>query len=155
MAANELSNRDARGWPGYTALLIGIVYALIGIAGFFLTGFSGFFARSGEELLGIFEVNGLHNVVHLAAGIVLILGFYVSRLAVAFLGAVFALVFLGLAIVGPFLTGSESNILALNAADHWLHLGTGVVLGAVSYSAYRARSERTHEIRDACPGGVC
>lgn len=42
-------------------------YTPVGIAGFFLTRFSGFAEPTGELLLG-FEVNPLHNIVHLIIG---------------------------------------------------------------------------------------
>ena len=48
------------------ATVFGIVYVLIGIAGFFVTSGVGFFDTSGGLLLGIFEVNIFHNVAHIA-----------------------------------------------------------------------------------------
>ena len=50
------------------ALIIGAVYTLIGIAGFFVTGFEHFAAETDKTLLG-FEINPLHNIVHLAIGL--------------------------------------------------------------------------------------
>ena len=59
-------------WPQTLALVFGAVYTLVGIVGFFVTGFDNFLANTPEELLG-FSVNPFHNVVHLAIGIFLIL----------------------------------------------------------------------------------
>ena len=53
----------------WLALAIGVVYTIVGLAGFFLTGFDGFAAPEGGLLLGIFEVNPLHNIVHLTIGL--------------------------------------------------------------------------------------
>jgi hypothetical protein len=50
------------------ALAIGAVYTLIGILGFFITGFDNFAAETDKTLLG-FEINPLHNLVHLAIGL--------------------------------------------------------------------------------------
>ena len=50
------------------ALAIGAVYTLIGILGFFITGFENFAAETDKTLLG-FEINPLHNLVHLAIGL--------------------------------------------------------------------------------------
>jgi hypothetical protein len=50
------------------ALAIGAVYTLIGILGFLVTGFENFAAETDKTLLG-FEINPLHNLVHLAIGL--------------------------------------------------------------------------------------
>src|SRR5215216_1726787 len=50
------------------ALAIGAVYTLIGLLGFFVTGFDNFAAETDKTLLG-FEINPLHNLVHLAIGL--------------------------------------------------------------------------------------
>jgi hypothetical protein len=47
--------------------IIGAFYVLIGIIGFFVTGFSSFLANTNDELLG-FSVNPLHNLVHITIG---------------------------------------------------------------------------------------
>jgi len=114
--------RDAK-IPRTLALIIGVVYTLVGILGFFVTGFDDFFDNNtGETLLG-FELNGLHNVVHLligGAGIALSRTLATARtygwlLAIGY-GAVF--------IFGLFVAGDEQdlNFLSLNWADNWLHL---------------------------------
>src|SRR5690554_76890 len=51
----------------YFALAIGVIYVLVGLSGFLVTGFDGFASPEGELLLG-FEVNPLHNIVHLLIG---------------------------------------------------------------------------------------
>ncbi|HEV7741666.1 MAG TPA: DUF4383 domain-containing protein, partial [Pseudolysinimonas sp.] len=55
------------------ATIFGIVYVLVGIAGFFVTSGVGFFDTSGGLLLGIFEVNIFHNVAHLLIGAALLI----------------------------------------------------------------------------------
>jgi hypothetical protein len=61
--------------PQTLALVVGIVYTLIGVVGFFLTGFDDFAGHEGHSLLG-FEVNPLHNAVHVLIGV---LGLLLSR----------------------------------------------------------------------------
>lgn len=51
--------------------IIGAFYVLIGIAGFFVTGFTDFVQDTPDKLVG-FSVNPFHNVVHLAIGAFLI-----------------------------------------------------------------------------------
>jgi len=49
-------------------LAIGAVYTLVGILGFLVTGLEDFAAETDKTLLG-FELNPLHNIVHLAIGL--------------------------------------------------------------------------------------
>ena len=51
------------------AAVFGVVYLLVGIAGFALTGVSDFAGHHHHTLL-IFAVNPLHNVIHLVLGVV-------------------------------------------------------------------------------------
>ena len=51
------------------ALVIGAVYLLVGIAGFFVTGFDGFAEHDHDQTLLGFAINPLHNIVHLLIGI--------------------------------------------------------------------------------------
>jgi hypothetical protein len=48
-------------------------------------------------------------------------------------GAVYLLV----GVVGPFVTGTAANILALNTADHFLHIGSAIVLLVAGWVALR------------------
>jgi ABC-type transport system involved in multi-copper enzyme maturation permease subunit len=103
------------------ALAIGIIYTLIGIAGFFVTGFDNFAAETDKTLLG-FEVNPLHNLVHLAiglAGLALWRRLDTARTYGWLLAAGYGLAF----IYGLFAAGNRDiNFLSLNGADNILHL---------------------------------
>jgi Domain of unknown function (DUF4383) len=50
------------------ALAIGAIYTLVGILGFLVTGLEDFAAETDKTLLG-FELNPLHNLVHLVIGL--------------------------------------------------------------------------------------
>jgi uncharacterized membrane protein YuzA (DUF378 family) len=115
------------------AVLFGLVYTLVGLAGFLVTADVPFASREGEPLLG-FEVNPLHNIVHLVVGIALLLGSRTvsgARAANLTVGAMYLVV----GIAGLFIIDTEANILALNGADNVLHLGTAVILFAVALGA--------------------
>jgi cyanate permease len=118
---------------------LGVVFTLVGLAGFLV---SNTFAETDDNTLLGFEVNHLHNVVHLAIGVVLLAASRktaTARTANLGIGAAY----LGLAVLGPFLTGTEANILALNSPDHVLHLLSGLVLlgvGALADKTSRVRS---------------
>jgi hypothetical protein len=60
--------RRATAWPQALALVVGAVYTVVGVVGFFVTGSDDFSAHTGEELLG-FEINPFHNPVQLVIGL--------------------------------------------------------------------------------------
>jgi len=132
------------------ALLVGGGFIVIGVLGFIpgattdygLLEWSGH--HSGARLFGVFAVSGLHNVVHLASGVV---GIALARTYAAsrayFLGG--GLVYLALWLHGMFMNQASSvNLLALNSADNWLHfgLGIGMVLLGVTLAGQRDPSKR-------------
>lgn len=95
----------------------GAVFIVLGLLGFV-----------NDPILGIFDVNALHNIVHLASGILALIfasqGESQARTFALVLGIVYALV----TILG-FMTG-DGNILGLvatNGADNILHLVLAVV----------------------------
>ncbi|SHN88233.1 protein of unknown function [Geodermatophilus obscurus] len=136
MAANAGNTTSgARTWPQLLSLVIGAVYLLVGIVGFFVTGFDDFFGHDTNETIVGFEVNPFHNVVHIligAAGLLLARTLAGARtygwlLAVGY-GATF--------LYGLFAVGQTWDFLSLNWADNWLHLvsalaGLAIALGPV------------------------
>ena len=124
------------------ALIIGIVFLIIGIVGLITDTTSG-------SLLG-FQVDLVHNLVHLVTGIV--------ALAAAFCGwsrrfnQVFGIIYLLVGIAGLFpalyFGGKLLGIMAVNGADNVLHLLVGLIAAAVGFFVYesaaatgRSRSE--------------
>ena len=128
MTASAGSNATVGGRtvPEILSLAIGAIYLLIGIIGFFITGFGDFFSHdTGETLLG-FEINGAHNVVHIVIGLAgLLLGrtlagarTYGWLLAVGY-GAAF--------IYGLFAINKDWDFLSLNTADNVLHIVSALI----------------------------
>lgn len=115
------------------ATVFGAVYLLVGLVGFAVTSGVGFFSTEGSNLI-IFEVNPLHNVIHLAIGAALLYAgvkdIQLSRTVNTAVGAVYLLV----GILGLFLLSSPLNIIALNGADNVLHLASAVLLLGVGLS---------------------
>lgn len=103
----------------------GAVYLLVGLVGFAFTSGVGFASHEGHNFL-FFELNPLHNVVHIAIGLLLAGGAYLGRAWAA--NALVGGVYLAVGIVGLFMTSSELNILALNHPDNVLHLATATLL---------------------------
>jgi hypothetical protein len=126
------------------ALIYGIVFLLVGIAGFIpgLTTnydtmqFAGH--QSEAMLLGVFQVSIFHNIVHLLYGIT---GLALARSAtnarhyLLWGGIVYLVLWLYGLFVGH---DSPANFVPLNSADNWLHLGLGVTMVASSFLSRRA-----------------
>lgn len=105
----------------YLALAIGAIYVLVGLAGFVVTGFDGFADPDGDLLLG-FEVNPLHNIVHLLiGGAGLALWNRLDRARIY--GWLLAIGYGATFVYGLFVANSDepANFLAINQADNWLH----------------------------------
>ncbi|TFV88073.1 DUF4383 domain-containing protein [Blastococcus sp. CT_GayMR20] len=125
MAANNVAGRG-KTVPEILALAFGAIYLLVGVVGFFVTGFDDFFAHDTNETLLGFEINGMHNVVHILIGVAgLVLGrtlagarTYGWLLAVGY-GAAF--------IYGLLAINKEWDFLSINTADNVLHILTAVV----------------------------
>jgi hypothetical protein len=122
---------------------LGAVYVVVGLIGFTASGGSDFAGPHGGHLLGIFAVNGLHNIVHLLVGAALIgaaaAGSVASKAVNSLVGAVYLLV----GIVGVIVGSSSLNLLALNASDHVLHFASALALLAVGLAGDRI-VRRTH-----------
>lgn len=111
----------------YIALALGIAFVLVGIVGFFVTGFDDFAdSNTNERLLGL-ELNPLHNIVHLALGIPGLLLWRRVDTAKTYLWLLvvgYAAVF----VYGLFVANEdEGNILSLNSADNAFHAAIVVV----------------------------
>ncbi|NYF16979.1 preprotein translocase subunit Sss1 [Microbacterium sp. AK009] len=132
------SHRLASSPNRLVATIFGIVYLLVGLLGFFVTGGVDFLATDGNLLLGIFEVNPLHNVAHLLIGAALLIGGLASVRAAKAVNIVVGAAYLLLGIVGFFLVDTPANILALNTPDHFLHLASAIILLGVGLAADRS-----------------
>jgi Domain of unknown function (DUF4383) len=109
----------------FLALAIGAVYTLVGILGFLVTGLEDFAAETDKTLLG-FELNPLHNIVHMAiglAGLALWRRLDSARLYGWLLAAGYGATFVyGLLAAG----NRDINFLSINGADNGLHLVSAI-----------------------------
>ncbi len=111
------------------SLLIGAAYVAVGIIGFFITGFGGFLADSGDTLLfGFASINPMHNLVHILIGAFLIA---MTRYSTASTEG--ALMGVGLFYITAFVIGviapDNLTIISMNGAgdgENLVHIVTGV-----------------------------
>jgi hypothetical protein len=117
-----------------TAGIFGAVYLLVGIVGF-IPALGGSDGTAAHNLLGLFPVNAVHNVVHMAVGLLGLLaysrGASASRLFARGIGAIY----LVLAVAGAiFNTGNFLGIVPIGGLDIALHAASALVLLVVGFA---------------------
>ena len=139
------TEKDAGRTVAQTFCIVGgLTLVAVGILGFFFGGdsFNTGTNVQGEEFIA-FEVNGWHNVVHIATGAFLLLMAATARAAIT--GAVvFGLAYLVVTIWG-FVDGSDVvNLIPVNTADNILHLTltAAALLAAAVAAGLLAKGER-------------
>lgn len=116
--------RRARTVSQTLALLIGAVYLLVGILGFFVTGFDGFTEHDHSQTLLGFAVNPLHNIVHLLIG-GLGLALWRTDSGARTYGWILAIGYGATSVYGLVVANNpEANILNINGADNGLHIAS-------------------------------
>lgn len=150
MAGTHRKAPSARTPVQQAALLVGVVFLLVGVLGFvpgITTDYDTLkFAEhdSHAELLGVFQVSVLHNIVHLLFGIAgAAMAGSVSTARTFLVGG--GLVYLALGIYGLVIDqDSTANFVPVNTADTWLHfaLAIGMIVLGVLLPGLRAADER-------------
>ena len=121
--------------------LIAAGFLVVGILGF-VPGVTSHYDRlkfagrhSGAELLGVFDVSILHNLVHVAYGVAGLALVRTLRGARAFLlggGAIYLVLWVYGLIVDR---GDKADFVPLDSADNWLHFALGVAMIGVGFAA--------------------
>jgi hypothetical protein len=127
------------------ARLIGATLVLVGAVGF---AYSSAFGSPGETdaVLGIFDVNGFHNLVHIFSGLLglALAGSYAGARVYCFLLAgAYTLV----AIWGFVLGDGEAllSIIPVNTEDNFLHLFIALVSLVIAFGQSSAPAPSSHE----------
>ena len=104
--------------------LLGVVLVVVGLLGFVMS----------SPLLGIFEVDTLHNIIHLASGaIALVVGGNYGMAKMYLI--IFGLIYGAVAVVG-FVQGSTVlGLIGVNMADNVLHLGIAAACLVVGFGS--------------------
>lgn len=105
------------------AAVFGAIYLLAGIVGFAL----------GSPVFGLFEVNALHNIVHILLGAILLYG-SMSHVAAIQTTRGVGIVLVILGVLG-FIAPDGFGLVPLGGNDIALHLTTGAILLATGFMA--------------------
>lgn len=101
------------------AKVIGVILLLIGVLGFFM----------GGNVFG-FEVNALHNIVHLVTGAIFAWAGFAAGAPAKKVNTWLGGIYLVVGVLGFF---GALAFLAVNTADNWLHLAIGVISAAIGW----------------------
>ena len=135
-SGNTGTGRGAMTWPQMLGLAFGAIYLLVGVVGFFITGFGNFFAHDTNQTLLGFEINGMHNVVHIVIGVA---GLLLARTLAGArtYGWLLAIGYGAAFVYGLIAIGKPWDFLSINAADNVLHLLTAIVGLAIALGPVR------------------
>ncbi len=114
------------------ALVFGAIYLAVGIFGF-LPFLGGSYTLTSHALLGIFQINLLHNLVHIVigiAGLAAAASLANSRMFCQVVGVILLL----LGVLGVFVA-NPLGLLYIGGLDIALHLVTGAVLAYFGFAA--------------------
>jgi uncharacterized membrane protein len=142
----ERERRETEVWTPnrIVALVIGIVFTIIGLAGFLVAP-----SMARGNLLG-FDVDLVHNLVHLITGLLGLAAAFTgwSRRYNQIFGIIYILVGLaGLIYPGLYFSGRLLGIMHVNALDHVLHLIVGIIATAVGFSRADYPAPSTRAVR--------
>lgn len=117
------------------AMIFGVVLLLIGVLGF-VPGIT-----SNGMLLGIFEVNLIHNIIHLASGAVALWASMTSVKASKMYFQIFGVIYGLVAVLGVFnMDGPLLGLVAHNTADLVLHI---VVAAVALYAGFGMKADES------------
>lgn len=139
----------------YFSLIYGIVFLVVGIAGF-VPGFMSPLDPADPEvmingstgrLFGLFPVNSLHNIVHIVFGIWGLVAYRTLGASITYARAV-AVIYAILFVLG-LIPGAHTlfGLVPLYGHDVWLHLVLAAVAAYFGFVAPRSRVETTHASR--------
>lgn len=105
--------------------ILGLVLTVVGIAGFFVP----------NGMLLVFEVDTVHNIVHLLSGLIALWAFSTSQSYSRTYLILFGLVYGLVTVLGFTMGGDILGLFHANGADNYLHLGIAAVCLIVGFGS--------------------
>lgn len=119
----------------YYCFLVGAFLVLGGILGFFWNStFNTGDGIDGDAVLGLLEVNAIHNLVHIATGL-LVLPAFATRPTAKYMAIFFGVTYGLVAVLGLIDGKDVLDLIPVNTFDNLLHIAislVGIVAGLVS-----------------------
>ena len=147
--SDRTAARSAKTPAQVFAYVTGAVLLLVGLIGFAADGsFTTGDGIDGGKLLGIFEVNGIHNLVHIASGLLLLA--VAPKRASARAGAIaFGLAYGLVTLIGLIDGVDVLGLLPVNGADNVLHIA---LTAAALLAGFSSRGDDARGRRDRTVG---
>jgi uncharacterized protein DUF4383 len=115
-------------------IVFGAVFVLVGVLGFI--------PNPLVSTRGVFEVNAMHNLVHLLTGSAFLFGGVILDGKEDLTLKVVTTAYFGVALLGFLTSGSMLlGIVHFNEADRWLHLGLAISMLGATFVASKPRSQ--------------
>ena len=140
---------ETRGFAEFYALVVGILLTVIGLAGFFAD--AHFDSAHQESFVGLFDVNGWANLIHLIAGV---LGLVAWKLAPRPYAAVFGIFWVALALWGFYDDLGDEVVSGIpsSVGANWFHLAVGALGIAAAAHGYFVQQRPRHDDHSAATG---
>lgn len=124
-------------------MVLGVVFVIVGVLGFFQ-----------DPVLGIFEVDMVHNIVHLLSGVVALLMASMGEASAKTYAKVFGLVYLLVTVLGFIMgEGKLLGLMEVNDSDNYLHVFLTLVLLYAGFSKSSASSSPAAPTMGGSPMG--
>lgn len=135
----DRTRASGAGLANMAATWFGMIVLVVGVLGF-IPGITQMNSNGSNYLLGLFAVNGVHNLVHILTGVVALAAGLSGRTdyARAFF-LVFGIVYALVTIVGFIQGNTVLGIIPVNGWDNLLH----VLITVVSFAVYFASASST------------
>jgi hypothetical protein len=103
--------------------VFGVILLLVGIIGFF-----------NDPVFGVFEVDTMHNIVHLLTGILALIFAAQGEGPARTFSKVFGIIYLIVTVVGFVQGDTVLGIISVNGADNYLHILLTIVFLAIGFA---------------------
>lgn len=123
------------------ALLFGVVFVVIGLLGF-VPALAPKDSSGMPLLLGVFMVGALHNIIHLASGVLALASTKSEKYAKLYF-QVFGVVYAVVTVVGFVQKDTVLGLFPINLADNFLHLVIALASLALGFAVVGRRSKAT------------
>ncbi|GAB2796342.1 DUF4383 domain-containing protein [Amycolatopsis magusensis] len=122
------------------ALVVGLVYLLLGVLGFTIADQPGQVGPDGVNMVWIFSVSAVQNVVHIVIGL-LGLAAAAKPAGARIYGLVLFVALTGMTVFGVLASSADTpgDVLNVNAAGNWLHGLTALAGLAMWFLSSRTR----------------